>query len=139
MMPNRPPQHRPRFTAPPQSHASVRGSASARGYDHAWQKVRAQILSAHPVCCFMDHPDHKHECEGFATVVDHITPLPEGDRLEPSNLRPVCRTAHQRLTQNLVANGVNELPKLRMIQTRTDIMTDATKRLGEGRGRVETF
>ena len=106
-MPRLAPQHQPRF-APPR--VEVRGTAAQRGYDSAWRRFRAAYLAEHPVCCFMDDPRHSHECGRAATIVDHIKPLPEGPRLDRRNCRPVCRRAHEVLTQNLKTTGRNELP-----------------------------
>ncbi len=44
-----------------------RGSASERGYDSRWAKVRAAYLRKHPLCeCGCDKP---------ADLVDHIIPI----------------------------------------------------------------
>ena len=48
--------------------AERKGSSSARGYGYQWQRLRARILAAHPLCV---------ECEKrgiikLATDVDHI-------------------------------------------------------------------
>ncbi|PIO99660.1 HNH endonuclease [Pleomorphomonas carboxyditropha] len=68
-----------------------RPSATARGYDAAWRKVRSQFLAAHPRCV---------ECGAAATEVDHIKPVAERPdlRLKWSNLRSFCKSCHSRRT-----------------------------------------
>ncbi len=42
--------------------------------------------------------------------MDHIRPISRGGgRLDPNNLRSVCRQHHDRLTANLRKFGINEL------------------------------
>lgn len=107
-MPIKPQTFRPQFAAPPLD--AVRGSAAARGYDGAWRRFRAQVLREEPICRFHDHAAHRHECSLEATVVDHIVPIAAGGaRLERANVRPVCRRAHEVLTQNWKQYGRNEL------------------------------
>ena len=69
-----------------------RGSASARGYDRAWQRVRAAHVAREPLCRF---------CAAVGRVtavaeVDHIVPIrvDPGRRLDPTNLRSLCKTCH---------------------------------------------
>ena len=76
-------------------HDQQRGSASSRGYDRTWQKLRAMILAESPLCV---------EClkEGRTTPaveVDHKIPLAEGgERLDPENCQPLCKKHHSRKT-----------------------------------------
>lgn len=108
-MPMKPLQHRPKFQP---VRTENRGSAASRGYDRTWQEFRRIFLLQHATCFFANDPRHAHECTLAATVVDHITPLTRGGaRLDPNNCRACCRTAHDRITQNFVATGVNELPE----------------------------
>lgn len=69
-----------------------RGSASARGYDRTWQKVRAQHLSIEPLCRFC----HGRGLTVAAEIVDHIVPIARapGLRLVDSNLRSLCKPCH---------------------------------------------
>jgi len=73
----------------------VRGSAAARGYNVAWQQVRADYARAHPWC---------EECllEGLrvaVAIVDHRQPIRRGGaRLDPRNLESLCRSHHARKT-----------------------------------------
>jgi 5-methylcytosine-specific restriction protein A len=65
-----------------------RPSASQRGYDWQWQRLRDQILAAEPYC-------RRCAVEGRrtpASVVDHIIParIAPHLRLEPGNLQPLC-------------------------------------------------
>ena len=107
-MPVRPPMFRPMHQ--PARTPEGRGTAAERGYDAAWRRFRKWFLSQHPLCCFREDPRHRHECGIAASVVDHVVPLPAGPRLDERNCRPVCRRAHEVLTQNLKTTGRNELP-----------------------------
>lgn len=113
-MPTRPQTHFQKYLKarlPTRTSDERRGSAAERGYDYDWQQFREQFLREHPVCCFAEHPRHRHECTIAASVVDHIKPLSQGGaRLDPSNCRAVCRRAHEVITENLKRTGRNELP-----------------------------
>lgn len=107
-MPYRPSYFRQQYQAPAAD--VVRGSAAARGYDGVWRRFREQVLREEPICRLHNHPAHKDECTLEATIVDHIVPLAAGGaRLERANVRPVCRRAHEQLTQNWKQYGINEL------------------------------
>ncbi len=70
-----------------------RPTARKRGYDAAWEKVRAAFLMDHPKCV---------RCDGAATVVDHIIPH-RGDMKRfwsRSNWQPLCRSCHSRWKQS---------------------------------------
>jgi len=60
-----------------------------RDYGPEWQKVRRRILQLEPACRI---------CGQDATVVDHIVPLQEGGTHAPENLRPLCKSCHDRRT-----------------------------------------
>ena len=106
-MPLRPPLHHPTHYDPQQVRRAQlraldrrRGSASARGYDTAWQRLRLQVLADEPLCRF---------CAELGRVtaardVDHIVPIVQRPdlRLARSNLRPLCQAHHASLT----ASGV---------------------------------
>lgn len=70
-----------------------RGSASSRGYDSHWEKLRRVYITQHPVC---------EVCgQAPAEDVDHIMPIdvrPEL-RLVESNLQAICRPCHNRKTK----------------------------------------
>lgn len=72
------------------------GSSAARGYGYKWQRIRARILAAHPLCV---------ECEKrgiikLATDVDHIRPHKGNPFLmwDEDNLQPLCHECHSRKT-----------------------------------------
>lgn len=70
--------------------ARIRSSAT-------WQRVRRQILAAHPFCA---DPFGRHRAlRGFARDVHHIKPLAERPDLafEPTNLAPLCTACHRRI------------------------------------------
>lgn len=91
----------PRFTGPRcpicaqasrKAWDATRPSAARRGYDAGWRAVRAEFLRAFPKCC---HPS----CTEPATEVDHIMPISAGGaRLDPANLRPLCKRHHSQRT-----------------------------------------
>lgn len=68
-----------------------RPSASARGYDRKWQRVRAAFLKAHPECSVGG-------CGERATEVDHVVPLSEGGTHQWSNLEAYCKSHHSQKT-----------------------------------------
>lgn len=89
-----------------QQQSRERGSASARGYDYAWQQLRIAYLRQHPLC----------ECEECgagtyrvmaATTVDHIQPLALRPdlRLVWSNLRALSKPCHDLHTARTQAWG----------------------------------
>jgi len=102
-MPSRPPVHRHHSWKPTETRREQlqaldrwRGSAASRGYDRTWRALRLQILEAEPLCRFC----WAHGLVEPATEVDHIKPLathPEL-RLDPTNLRALCKPCHSRLT-----------------------------------------
>ena len=73
-----------------------RGGSTARGYGYDWQKLQRWHLQAHPLCA---------DCEALgitkpAKDVDHIVPIAvdPSRRLDPSNLRSLCRSCHNAKT-----------------------------------------
>jgi 5-methylcytosine-specific restriction protein A len=91
-MPNRAPSHR----CKPEKAAGVvyerRASASARGYDRTWQRLRLMVLAAEPLC---------RHCAAAgrattATEVHHVIPIRDRPdmRLNRSNLVPLCKPCH---------------------------------------------
>ena len=76
-----------------------KGNASARGYDGAWKRLRASHVEAHPLCedCLLEGVVNPEQIE-----VDHVTPFHGIDdplRLDPNNLRSLCKRHHQIKTQ----------------------------------------
>jgi 5-methylcytosine-specific restriction protein A len=60
-------------------------------YNGAWPRVRREVLKRDDYRCQIAGPN----CKGKATEVDHIVPWDEGGaRLDPRNLRSVCRPCH---------------------------------------------
>ena len=104
-MPSKPAIFRSPFVAT-MNRDVMRGSATARGYDGQWRRLRKVHLTANPLC---------HNCGNFATIVDHIVPVviaPER-RLDRSNLRSCCVECHNQITTNFRTTGVNELPEVK--------------------------
>lgn len=91
-----------------QRDAQHRGSAQERGYDAAWQAVRNAYVREHPLC-----EDHLERGGVVATeIVDHVIPLPHGPRLDPSNLRSLCRSCHATKTaQDVRAEHVGHIDR----------------------------
>lgn len=62
-----------------------------REYNGPWVRVRLSILERDGYLCQIQGPT----CKTRATEVDHIIPIVEGgSRLDPTNLRSVCRPCH---------------------------------------------
>lgn len=80
------------FTA----NAARRPSASKRGYDRAWQKLRAAFLLENPLCVKCSERDLVEA----ATDVDHIIAHRGDDslRLDASNLQSLCHSCHAKKT-----------------------------------------
>lgn len=64
----------------------ARPSATERGYDRNWRKLREMVLNAEPVC---------RACGRPAEEVDHIIPQVLGGVNEFDNLQPLCRSCHE--------------------------------------------
>jgi 5-methylcytosine-specific restriction protein A len=102
-VPVAPPKHRPAHYKDRAQKDRERGSAAARGYDAAWRTVREQHLANHPLCTAC-------QAEGrvtAASVVDHIKTIADRPdlRLDPSNLRSLCKPCHDAHTARQVAGG----------------------------------
>lgn len=69
-----------------------RGTSTQRGYDAKWQRVRAIVMAAQPLCA--------HCAERGLTVlavdIHHVIPIrvDAGRRLDLSNLVGLCRSCH---------------------------------------------
>lgn len=70
-----------------------RGSATARGYDAAWQRLRIAHLTNSPLCV---HCLQEDETVTMADDVDHVVPIAVDPslRLSPDNLQSLCRRHH---------------------------------------------
>lgn len=68
-------------------HDAKRPSRQARGYDHAWEKARAEWLAAYPSC---------RRCGASAVLVDHIVPIRKAPhrRLDRTNFMSLCASCH---------------------------------------------
>lgn len=86
-------------------------SSAARGYDYAWQQLRAKHLAAHPHCVFclrdlgmleMTPADVVLVCaargvaEPLGNIGDHIVPHRGNSRLrlDPANVQTLCKPHH---------------------------------------------
>lgn len=71
-----------------------RPSASARGLDADWRKLRARHLHNHPYCVRCGAKEARMN-------VDHIVPrrLAPARRLDPSNLQTLCQSCHSSAKQ----------------------------------------
>ena len=93
-MPSAPPNHRPAHWQSRSERDTRRGSAHARGYGRAWERLRAAVLAEEPLC---------RECQAAgrveaATDVDHVKPRARGGTDARSNLQPLCHECHSAKT-----------------------------------------
>ncbi|NUB09718.1 HNH endonuclease [Azospirillum sp. Vi22] len=99
-MPSAPPRlcpHHGPFTGPRCPSCSktadrARGTRHARGYDSGWVKLRAAHLARHSACLVCGTT--------MGVDVDHVQAIREAPnrRLDPTNLRTLCRLHHNRKT-----------------------------------------
>lgn len=75
---------------------AMRPAAHLRGYDAAWHALRRAFIAAHPWCAMCA----ARGIERRAEVVDHVQGVREAPhlRLDPGNLRSMCRPCHTRRT-----------------------------------------
>ena len=67
----------------------MKGSATARGYGAAWQRLRLVVLERDGRVC--------RWCCGYADTVDHVRALADGGALlDPTNLVACCRSCNSR-------------------------------------------
>lgn len=100
-MPSKPKTFRLAWSPSPKDNArardALRPNARERGYDWAWEKVRAWHMREEPLC------RHCLERDGRCVpgeVVDHIRPINlGGERLDPDNLQTLCRRCHAAKTR----------------------------------------
>lgn len=80
-------------------------------YGADWQRLRARFLEANPTCV---------DCGSPADTVDHIQPvkLRPDLRLDPANLRPMCKRCHDRHT--IHAQGLHRDRPRKPIGARAD-------------------
>jgi 5-methylcytosine-specific restriction protein A len=73
------------------AHTPPRPTAAFRGYDSAWQRLRARYLTNHYVCMV-------DQCYARASDVDHILPRALGGTDDQRNLQALCSMHHKRKT-----------------------------------------
>ena len=79
-----------------------RGSASSRGYDARWQRLRLMALAREPLC----RRCKERGVVTAATLVDHIRPLRSGGTNSDSNLQSLCVACHaEKTAQDQVTYG----------------------------------
>lgn len=83
-----------------------RESASRRGYDARWRRIRLMHLRQHPLCA---NPDQLPAHIVPATDVDHIVPLADGGSSAPENLQSLCHSCHSRKTAVAQGRGRSNL------------------------------
>jgi len=72
------------------AHDRTRQSASKRGYDRTWRRLRLLVLAKQPVC---------QACgRAPSTDVDHIVPLARGGINALDNLQGLCHSCHSAKT-----------------------------------------
>lgn len=71
----------------------ARGSFRERGYRSDWDRLRARILRAEPLC---------RQCGIAATDVHHDPPFVAGTRHEDYSLVPLCHRCHSTITSRQV-------------------------------------
>lgn len=71
-------------------------SASARGYDRRWRKIRLMYLRAHPLC--EDIYGLHTNGPVAASDVDHIVPKRDGGTDDEENLQGLCHVCHSKKT-----------------------------------------
>jgi 5-methylcytosine-specific restriction endonuclease McrA len=126
-MPHKPPVFRPRHAgidkqserARRRAYEKTRATPAERGYDADWRRVRAEHLAAHPFCA--------HCGSGGDLQVDHVESIAKRPdlRLDPSNLRTLCRSCHGRVSA-AARHGKPEPAPLPIGQTLRVLMPDGT-------------
>src|SRR6185437_997332 len=93
-MPVKPPVHRPDWAQIPRT--DLRQSASRRGYDGTWRKLRLAYLAQNPLCLDCTQQGRVTAAE----EVHHEKTIQEAPhlRLDWSNLRALCHRCHSRRT-----------------------------------------
>jgi 5-methylcytosine-specific restriction protein A len=88
------PREKKREQAKTREYDQKRGSATQRGYNAHWQKVRLRKLKQNPLC---------QKCENFpifrkADLVHHIDGNSKNNAME--NLMSVCTACHEKIHKN---------------------------------------
>lgn len=79
---------------------AAKGGATARGYDHRWEKVRRAFLRRRPTC----------DCGRPATEVHHLDGQPKCPRRYAwRNLEALCWLCHRREKNRLQPGGIAPL------------------------------
>jgi 5-methylcytosine-specific restriction enzyme A len=78
------------------SYIDKRPSAAKRGYDRAWQQLRAHFLTMNPWCVDCDEEGIAEE----STEAHHVEPIEAAPhrRLDPTNLMALCKSCHSKRT-----------------------------------------
>jgi len=66
---------------------AIRGTASERGYNATYRRLRLQVLATGEPCAW---------CGGRADTADHLIPLAYGGQNELDNLVPSCSRCNYR-------------------------------------------
>jgi 5-methylcytosine-specific restriction protein A len=69
-----------------------RGSASSRGYNVRWRKLRLAVLASRGICEYVD--DQGRRCFEPAVDVHHKIPLAQGGTDDEGNLAVYCHSCH---------------------------------------------
>jgi 5-methylcytosine-specific restriction protein A len=91
-MPNKPPQHAPRWAQRERQARDRDRSPDRRGYDWTWKKFRLGYLSQHPLCADCAEAGRVTP----ATELHHVVRLAARPdlRLDASNVRALCAPCH---------------------------------------------
>ena len=83
-----------------------RGTTTQRGYGHAWTKLRAKLIAAHPYCAWCGSTDK--------LSVDHIIQRQHGGTDDLSNLRVLCFSCNTQRRRGWEGEGVasKRLPQM---------------------------
>ena len=84
-----------------------RGSSDARGYGHAWRKLRDRVLKRDRYLC---QPCERKNFVSIASSVDHIVPKSRGGTDDMSNLQAICEECHKEKTT--VESGGKPKPRI---------------------------
>jgi 5-methylcytosine-specific restriction endonuclease McrA len=72
-----------RCTDHQQAYEQQRGSRQERGYDAAWQQLRARAIKAQPWCSVIG-------CPNLDLTGDHVLPLSRGGTSTAENVQVLC-------------------------------------------------
>jgi 5-methylcytosine-specific restriction protein A len=75
-----------------------RESAHERGYTSKWRKLSKLYLKSHPLCTECN----RHGKLTPATEVHHIIPIAHGGTGDFSNLMPLCKICHSKITGSYI-------------------------------------